>query len=98
MPHTQSAKKNLRKAEKRRVRNKAAKRELKTYIKRFLAATEGPVEALQAEYNESARKLDRAASKGVIHRNLAARKKSQLARMLLAKKNPKPATPAAPAK
>lgn len=92
MPHTESAKKNLRKSEKRRVRNKAIKRELKTYIKRFeTATTEGTAEALQAEYNLSAKKLDRAAAKGVIHRNAAARKKSQLARVLLAKKNPKPA-------
>ncbi|MGL4555425.1 MAG: 30S ribosomal protein S20 [Gemmataceae bacterium] len=98
MPHTQSAKKNLRKAEKRRVRNKAAKRELKTYIKRFTAAVEGTPEGLQAEYNASAAKLDKAAAKGIIHRNLAARKKSQLARVLLAKKNPKPAAPAAGAK
>src|SRR4051812_32490438 len=98
MPHTQSAKKNLRKAEKRRVRNKAIKRELKTYIKRFMSAVEGPVESLQAEYNESAKKLDRAAAKGIIHRNAAARKKSQLARVLFAKKNPKPDAPATPAK
>lgn len=92
MPHTQSAKKNLRKAEKRRVRNKAIKRELKTYLKRFTAAEAGPVDGLQAEYNLAAAKLDRAAAKGIIHRNLAARKKSQLARSLGAKKNPPAAT------
>ena len=91
MPHTASAKKNLRKAEKRRVRNKAIKRELKTYIKRFLAAVDGPADALQTEYNAVAGKLDRAAAKGIVHRNMVARKKSQLARMLFEKKNPKPA-------
>ncbi|NBO92677.1 MAG: 30S ribosomal protein S20 [Planctomycetia bacterium] len=98
MPHTQSAKKNLRKSEKRRVRNKAAKRELKTYLKRFQTALSGPVDALQTEYNLTAAKLDRAAAKGIIHRNMAARKKSQLARALFAKKNPKPASSAAPSK
>lgn len=97
MPHTQSAKKNLRKSEKRRVRNKAIKRELKTYIKRFLAALDGPVDTLQTEYNLVAGKLDRAVAKGIVHRNMVARKKSQLARMLFAKKNPKPAD-APPAK
>jgi small subunit ribosomal protein S20 len=78
MPHTRSAKKNLRKSEKRRVRNKAIKRTIKTYIKRFYDALEGPNELAQQEYNLAAGKLDKAAAKNVIHRNLAARKKSQL--------------------
>jgi small subunit ribosomal protein S20 len=97
MPHTKSAKKNLRKAEKRRLRNRAAKRTLKTYLKRFDAAVNSTVDQLQLAYNEAAARLDRAATKGLIHRNLAARKKSQLARILHAKKSPKPAD-AAPAK
>jgi small subunit ribosomal protein S20 len=78
MPHTQSAKKNLRKSEKRRLRNRAVKRNLKTHIKRFLEALEGPTENLQKEYNVAAGKVDQAAAKGVIHRNTANRKKSQL--------------------
>lgn len=82
MPHTRSAKKNLRKSEKRRLANRAVKRSLKTYIKRFEAAVEGPVEKLREEYNLAAKKLDKAAAKRVIHPNLAARKKSQLARKL----------------
>src|SRR5262245_3511937 len=86
MPHTKSAKKNLRKSEKRRLHNRAAKKTLRTHIKRFLAAVDGPAEALQAEYNLAAKKLDKAAARGIIHRNLAARKKSQLARMLHKKK------------
>jgi small subunit ribosomal protein S20 len=93
MPHTHSAKKNLRKSEKRRVRNKAIKRTLKTHIKRFIDALEGPVETLQQEYNLAAKKLDKAAAKRVIHPNLAARKKSQLARAMHQKiKVAKPAT------
>ena len=48
---------------------------------------DGPVDALQVEYNLAATKLDKAAARGVIHKNLAARKKkSQLARKLLAKR------------
>jgi small subunit ribosomal protein S20 len=79
MPHTRSAKKNLRKSEKRRLRNRVVKRTLKTYIKRFMEALDGPIETLQQEYNLTAKKLDKAAAKRVIHPNMAARKKSQLA-------------------
>jgi small subunit ribosomal protein S20 len=82
MPHTRSAKKNLRKSEKRRLHNRAVKRDVKTQIKRFLEALEGPAEQLQKEFNLAAKKLDKAAAKGILHRNLAARKKSQLARAL----------------
>ena len=82
MPHTRSARKNLRKSEKRRLRNRAVKRNLKTYIKRFLDALEGPIEDLQKEYNLAAGKLDKAAAKGVIHANTAGRKKSQLGKAL----------------
>ena len=82
MPHTRSAKKNLRKSEKRRMHNRAVKRTIKTYLKRFLAALEGPVDQLKTEYNLAAKQLDKAAAKRVIHPNLAARKKSQLARKL----------------
>ena len=82
MPHTRSAKKNQRKNEKRRLRNRAVKSAIKTQVKRFLAAVNGPVEQLRQEYNLAAKKLDKAAAKRVIHPNLAARKKSQLARAL----------------
>ena len=86
MPHTRSAKKNLRKAEKRRVHNRAVIKTLKTQIKRTTAAADGTVEELQKEYNLAAKRLDKAAAKQVIHRNLAARKKSQLAKVLRDKK------------
>jgi small subunit ribosomal protein S20 len=86
MPHTRSAKKNLRKAEKRRLHNRAVIKSLKTYVKRVTAAAEGPVEQLEKEYNLAAKKLDKAAAKRIIHPNLAARKKSQLARVLRDKK------------
>lgn len=85
MPHTRSAKKNLRKSEKRRLHNRAVKRTIKTHLKRFQAALEGPIDQLKTEYNLAAKQLDKAAAKRVIHPNLAARKKSQLARKLHAK-------------
>jgi small subunit ribosomal protein S20 len=92
MPHTKSAKKHQRQSEKRRLANRAVKKSIKTQIKRFLTvAGEGNAESLQAEYNLAAKKLDKAAAKRVIHPNLAARKKSQLARKLRAKATSQPA-------
>jgi small subunit ribosomal protein S20 len=83
MPHTRSAKKNLRKNEKRRLRNRASKKAIKTQIKEVLAvAQRGTLEELRKEYNLAAKKLDKAAARRIIHRNLAARKKSQLARLV----------------
>jgi small subunit ribosomal protein S20 len=94
MPHTRSAKKSLRKNMMRRLRNRATKKAIKTQIKSVLAAAEGPVDQLQAEFNLAAKRLDKAAAKGVVHRNLAARKKSQLARLLHSKRAGGQATPA----
>jgi small subunit ribosomal protein S20 len=83
MPHTRSARKNLRKSEKRRLRNRATKRTIKEQLKKVeTAAGEGTMEQLRTEYNLAAKKLDKAAAKRVIHPNTAARKKSQLAKML----------------
>jgi small subunit ribosomal protein S20 len=82
MPHTRSAKKHQRKSEKRRLHNRAVKKTIKTHLKRFLDAVEGPIEKLQEEFNLAAKKLDKAAAKRIIHPNLAARKKSQMARAM----------------
>ena len=86
MPHTKSAKKNLRKSEKNRLRNRATKRTIKTHLGRFDEALTGTLEQAQTEYNLAVKKLDKAAARRVIHPNLAARKKSQLARALQKKK------------
>jgi small subunit ribosomal protein S20 len=91
MPHTRSAKKNLRKSEKRRLHNRAVKKDIKTQIKSFLEALKGPLDQLQKEYNSAAKKLDKAAAKRIVHPNLAARKKAQLARRLREKSASKPA-------
>jgi small subunit ribosomal protein S20 len=88
MPHTPSAKKRLRQSTKRRLRNRAVKKAIKTQLKRFAAALNGPVEELRKEFNLAAKKLDKAAAKRVIHANLAARKKSQMARVLQKKTTP----------
>ena len=94
MPHTRSAKKNLRKSENHRLHNRAVLKTVKTHIKRILTAAEGPVEQLTKEYDLAAKKLDKAAAKRIIHPNLAARKKSQLAKLVNKKKTAgAPATP-----
>jgi small subunit ribosomal protein S20 len=67
--------------EKARERNKATRSALRTAIRRFReAADSGDTEAAQARLREASRKLDKAASKGVIHKNAAANKKSALAK------------------
>jgi small subunit ribosomal protein S20 len=83
MPHTPSAKKRLRQNIKRRLHNRAALKDIKAQLKRVqsVAAT-GTLDELKKEYNLAAKKLDKAAAKQVVHRNLAARKKSQLARLV----------------
>jgi small subunit ribosomal protein S20 len=94
MPHTRSAKKSLRKNEKRRLHNRAAKKAIKTQIKRVVAEAEtGSVEQLRQEFKLAVKKLDKAAAKRVVHPNLAARKKSQLARLLRRKETAGAAQP-----
>ncbi|MEU3183240.1 30S ribosomal protein S20 [Streptomyces sp. NPDC006923] len=66
--------------EKARLRNKAVKSALKTAIRKAReAAAAGDVEKATLAAREASRKLDKAASKGVIHKNAAANKKSALA-------------------
>jgi small subunit ribosomal protein S20 len=85
MPHTRGAKKRLRQNAKRREANRASKKAIKTQLKRFEAAADGPVDQLRKEFVIAVKKLDKAAAKRVVHPNLAARKKSQMARLIHAK-------------
>jgi small subunit ribosomal protein S20 len=79
MPHTKSAKKRLRQTEKRRLHNRSIKKAVKKQVKAFLEVVQtGTVEQVREEFNKTAKKLDKAAARRVIHPNLAARKKSQL--------------------
>ncbi len=69
--------------EKARLRNKAVKSELKTAIRRTRqAVAAGDADKATAAARDAARKLDKAASKGVLHKNNAANKKSALAESL----------------
>jgi small subunit ribosomal protein S20 len=82
MPHTRSGSKRLRQNKARRVRNRATKKTIKTQIKTVVDAASGSVEALREQFRLAVKKLDKAAAKRVIHPNMAARKKSQLAKLL----------------
>jgi small subunit ribosomal protein S20 len=85
MPHTKSAKKRHAQSERRRLRNRMAIRALKTQIKKVQeVAKSGDAARLEAEARLAAKKFDEAAAKGIVHRNLAARKKSQLSHFLKA--------------
>jgi small subunit ribosomal protein S20 len=69
--------------EKRRLRNKSVKSSLKTAIRKFSVATAaGDRETADALLRAANRKLDKAVSKGVIHKNQAANRKSAIARKL----------------
>ncbi len=85
MANIKSQIKRNRQNEKRRLRNKSVKSSLKTAIRKFHeTAAAGDVEATSALLRDAARKLDKAASKGVIHPNQAANRKSAIAKRLAA--------------
>jgi small subunit ribosomal protein S20 len=83
--NTKSALKRIRQNEKRRTRNRMIRSKVRTVVKTArMALGEGGGDA-RAGVLAAIRALDKAASKGVIHRNTAARKKSALARRLAAR-------------
>ena len=80
MPNIKSAKKRVVLNEKSRQRNVAARSKMRTLVKKVLAAVaQNNKEAAVAAYKEAEPVLDRAACKGLIHKNKAARHKSELA-------------------
>lgn len=69
--------------EKRRVRNQAVKSELKTFVRKTREAIEaGDADVASDALKATSRKLDKAVSKGVIHKNQAANRKSKLAKQI----------------
>ena len=81
MANIKSQIKRIRTNEAARLRNKAVKSSLKTAVRRFReAADAGDREQALALMQSASRQLDKAASKGVIHANQAANKKSAIAR------------------
>ena len=87
MPNIKSAEKRVLIARERNARNKVEKTKLKNAMKKFDAAVaEGNRETAEGAYKVAVKTVDHAASKGIIHKNNAARKKSALV-VRLAKSN-----------
>ena len=80
MANIKSQLKRIKTNEKARQRNKAVKSSLKTAVRKFRdAADSGDAAGAGAALQTASRELDKAVSKGVIHRNQAANKKSAMA-------------------
>ena len=83
MAHSRSAKKRIRVNQTKALRNRMIKSALKTTIKKFEVAVEaGNKEEATVNFRNVVKALDMAASKNVLHKNKAARKKSRLAAKL----------------
>ena len=83
MANIKSQIKRIRQNEKAHQRNKAVKSALKTHVRKFReAADAGNVEEATAALRVATRQLDKAVSKGVIHKNQAANRKSAIAKRL----------------
>ena len=88
MPNTKSAAKRMRQEQKRRTFNRRTKSVVKTAITKARQAIVIPTvdeEAADAVVRSAVSELDKAAKKGVIHKNNAARRKSRLMKQLNAK-------------
>jgi small subunit ribosomal protein S20 len=79
MPIIKSAKKRVRTAEKASIRNSKTKRGLRSAIKSFHKAITGGDKDVAAKHSEAQSNIDKAVKKGIVHKNKAARQKSQLA-------------------
>lgn len=80
MANIKSAKKRIKVTNKKQLRNRTVKSALKTNLKKFFAVVEsGDKAAAEAMLPAITKAVDKAASKGILHKNAAARKKSQLA-------------------
>jgi len=84
MPNIKSMKKDLKRNAKKNERNTSAKSALKTFIKR--ARTASGEEAAKA-VGLAAKHLDKAAERGIIHKNQAARRKSRMMKAAAAKQS-----------
>ena len=78
MPNIKSAKKRVKVIATKTLQNKMFKSQLKTTVKKFLAAVEsGDKAAAEVAYKDAVKKIDQAAARGILHKNNAAHKKSQ---------------------
>ncbi|MED4934473.1 30S ribosomal protein S20 [Heyndrickxia coagulans] len=84
MPNIKSAIKRVKVNEKNHAQNKAAKSAMRTAVKKFEAAVENNDGNAKELLVDAVKRLDKAASKGLIHKNAASRKKSRLMKKLSA--------------
>jgi small subunit ribosomal protein S20 len=78
MPNIKSAKKRVKVSETKNLQNRIFKSQLKTTIKKFNAACEaGDKKAASEAYKAAVKKVDQAVAKNILHKNTAARRKSQ---------------------
>ena len=83
MANIKSAKKRIKVIEAKTLQNKMFKTQLKTDIKKYQAAiAAGDMALAQETYKIAVKKIDQAAARGIIHKNAAARKKSQFTKAL----------------
>lgn len=83
MPNIKSAKKRVKVIRTKTLQNKMFRSQLKTDIKKYEAAlAAGDTAAAQELYRVAVKKIDMAASKGIIHKNCAAHKKSEFTKAL----------------
>lgn len=79
MPNIKSMVKDVKKSRERHARNVAAKSKIKTFVKKAKSAMqEGNADAIKQAVSAAASVIDKAAEKGIIHKNAAARRKSRL--------------------
>ena len=87
MPNIEQQKKRVRTASRERLQNLRYRSTVKTLSRRLEAAIEaGDSEAAETEHRELVRMLDKAVSKGALHRNTAARRKAQAAKLVASKR------------
>ena len=85
MANIQQQKKRVRIQARQRLENLRYRSTIKTLTKRLeVAAAEGDAEHMASEHRELVRTIDRATARGALHRNTAARKKSQAAKIAAA--------------
>ncbi len=83
MANIKSAKKRVLIAEKNRIRNVAFKSSIKTAVKKVIEfANAGAADELKAALSKAYQLCDKAVSKGILHKNTAARKKSRLTKAI----------------
>lgn len=80
MPNIKSAKKRVKVIAVKTLRNKALKSALRTNLKKASAAVTTADENSSESLRVAVKKIDQAVAKGILHKNTAARKKSQLAK------------------